>query len=509
MSCYENIYNDCTDKGATGPPGPAGPAGPAGPPGPPSTQTWDQTLTLGNNSGANNPIIDNPQSIIYSSGITMGANGFVPPAAPDSVSIIQGDSNVVTATRSITQGASNTANGDLTITLGNNCTNRSTGGLCMGHFTVNTPTNINRNASAVGYGCKSLGDESCSFGIVSEANALHSYAAGYEAKANGPSSTSLGRLVTADGNSSIVAGFSSRSKADRSAVYGPNATVETGAVGSIALGDSALVNTGHSGSAALLGTTTSSNQIMLGTSQVVEIPGLLNYCQAVGFDDVNGNSALYIQPGAAGQTGYIRVQADSLTPIISSFSSVGPNQSMLITSFGDAPVNINTGTNTNQVVATKSYFRSTNQAGASVGIRLGVDPVQLINATTTANLAFVFTYYNDFPVGDISYIGANQFNLQISTMYTASFYVSFNDVIAHTNTTDILISLILTDASGSSTISMQTVYYPVTKSAGIVSLAATFQTTNAANPVLICRFVNNANRQVRILEWKGFVTRAN
>jgi hypothetical protein len=157
---------------------------------------------------------------------------------------------------------------------------------------------------------------------------------------------------------------------------------------------------------------------------------------------------------------------------------------MLITSYGNAPVNINTGTNTNQVVATKSYFRSTNQAGASVGIRLGVDPVQLINATTTANLAFTFTYYNDFPVGDISYIGANRFNLQVSTMYTASFYVSFNDVIAHTNNTDQQISLILTDGAGSSTISMQTVYYPVTKSAGIVSLAATFKTTAAASPVL-------------------------
>jgi hypothetical protein len=82
-------------------------------------------------------------------------------------------------------------------------------------------------------------------------------------------------------------------------------------------------------------------------------------------------------------------------------------------------------------------------------------------------------------------------------------------VVNHTNTTDILISLILTDASGSSTISLQTVYYPVTKSAGIVSLAATFQTTNAANPVLNCVFINNANRQVRILEWKGFVTRCN
>lgn len=239
-----NVYNQ--DLGAGGSSGTILPI--------PVVSGWDNVLSVNNLSGASNPIISSPQSVIFSSGIKIGEGGTAPAATNPGTNIAIGKNAGSANIESIIIGHDSVPSGDEALIIG------SLAGAANKAITVGRTGSALARAVAVGYGADARtssvaigtlagsANYSVNIGDVAATSGANTVTIGYAANTNNAiDSVAVGYQVSigTDSTDSIVIGSGANmsNKCDSSILIGKGAAIATIAPGNTVIGKSASIAT--------------------------------------------------------------------------------------------------------------------------------------------------------------------------------------------------------------------------------------------------------------------------
>jgi hypothetical protein len=165
---------------------------------------WSVVLAAGNTSGANNPIIDLGQGIIYVGGIRLGLNSTLPTASVSTAIALGSNLTSATGTNSVAIGISASASNTNAIAIGPSATASQTSAIAIGlSSTASTVESI-----ALGSSASSSGSDSVAIGTSSVASNSNTTALGHQASATFDRSTALGFAATTTASKQVMIGNS-------------------------------------------------------------------------------------------------------------------------------------------------------------------------------------------------------------------------------------------------------------------------------------------------------------
>ena len=209
---------------------------------------WAAVLAAGNNSGANNPLIDNPQQILYLGPLKIGAEGLLATAVATSLAIGRDVS---------ANGIQSVAIGDSAFTSGSACTAVGKSAVCFGNSNTSIGASSNTGAGSdnnvtmgnfarVGFDCDNsvvIGHSAFSGNSIDQAVVL-----GQLASNGGPGTVVIGATATNTSslNSVLIGKAASIGTGATNVVIGSSASAVGACTNAVIIGQSATADAASS-----------------------------------------------------------------------------------------------------------------------------------------------------------------------------------------------------------------------------------------------------------------------